>query len=443
MKIKIPDDVQHIINTLENSGYEAYAVGGCVRDSLLGKEPQDWDICTPALPEQVTDIFKGRHIIETGLQHGTITLMLNDRPFEITTYRVDGKYTDNRRPNKVKFVDHIKRDLARRDFTVNAMAYNPKTGLVDYYGGQQDLQAGIIKCAGNPNKRFKEDALRIMRAMRFASALGFTIESGTAQAMRDNRKLLSNIAAERVSGELNKLIVGDGVKNILSEHISIIAEIIPELASAIGFQQDNPCHCHDALNHILLSVDNAPKDIAIRLSMLFRIIAKPICCTESGGGAGQWQESSDMAKEILSRLRYDNDTVKTVAQLVLYHGADIQPRRKDIKRWLNKIGEERFRQLLEVKKADAMAQSALFKFDKMMNLSAALSITNEIIEQRQCFLLKDLAVNGRDLIDAGVSEGAEIGVILNKLMDMVIDEEAENDRAVLLGIAQEITRGIK
>ena len=372
--------------------------------------------------------------------------MLNHKPYEITTYRVDGKYTDNRRPDKIKFVNVLKRDLARRDFTINAMAYNPNTGLVDYYGGQKDLQNQLIKCVGNPNKRFQEDALRIMRALRFASVFGFSIENGTAQAMHENKKLLNNIAVERIASELNKLIVGDGVRDILLEHIEVIGVIIPELIMTIGFEQNNPYHCYDVFNHTLCSVENVPKDILLRLAMLLHDIAKPKCYTETDDGIrhfyGHSQENSDMAKTILSRLKYDNETIKAVTQLILYHDSEITGG-KHIKRLLNKIGEERFRQLIEVKKADTMAQAVDIRENKLNVLNELLVITDEIIEQQQCFLLKDLAVNGRDLIEAGVSEGAEIGAILNRLIDMVIDEEVANDKAVLSELASQINNTVK
>ena len=442
MNIKLPDEVKFIIDSLESGGFEAYAVGGCVRDSLLGIEPKDWDVCTSALPEQTMNVFTGQHIIETGLQHGTITLMLNHKPYEITTYRVDGKYTDNRRPDNVQFVSVLKRDLARRDFSINALAYNPDVGLVDYYDGQQDLQQRLIKCVGNANKRFQEDALRIMRALRFASVFGFSIEETTAQALHDNRGLLKNIAAERIAVELNKLLMGENVTELLSAHIPVLLEIIPEFEQTVGFEQNNPYHGYDVLTHTLISVDAAPKDLVIRLTMLFHDIAKPKCYTQSDNGVGHFyghpQESSDMANEILLRLKYDNDTIKAVTQLVLYHDADIEPRRKHIKRWLNKIGEERLRQLLEVKRADAMAQSETHRQAKLDKLDAIPPLIDEIIEQQQCFSLKDLAVNGRDLIVAGITEGVKIGVILNRLMDMVIDEEVANDRAILLEIACEL-----
>ena len=395
MDISIPDDVRYIIDALETNGFEAYAVGGCVRDSLLGKEPDDWDICTSALPEQIKSCFFGEHIIETGLKHGTVTLMLGHVAYELTTYRTDGKYTDNRHPEKVKFVSVLKRDLARRDFTMNSLAYNPKTGLVDYYGGESDLANGMIKCVGNAEKRFQEDALRIMRALRFASSFGFSIEENTAKAMRENKKLLRNISAERIAAELNKLVLGEGAKNIISEHMEIIKEIIPEYSSAIG-------------------IEFAPKDISIRLAAFFGDI-----CAES-------------AKKILMGLKYDNETAKAVTQLLLLRDFEITDG-KDIKRQLRKIGEKRLRQLIELKRSYAIAEA---RNDKLGALDELLESLNEIIRQKQCFSLKDLAVNGKDLIEIGVSEGSEIGIALNGLLDMVIEEKAKNDREALLAIAK-------
>jgi tRNA nucleotidyltransferase (CCA-adding enzyme) len=390
--IDLPDDVLHIINKLGSVGFEAYAAGGCVRDSLLGKEPQDWDVCTPALPEQIMQVFKEYHIIETGLRHGTVTVILapGQKPYEITTYRVDGKYKDNRRPENVRFVDVLKRDLARRDFTVNAMAYNPGTGLVDHYGGRQDLTERKIKCVGNPNKRFQEDALRIMRALRFASSLGFSINPDTAEAMRGNKKLLRNISAERIAAEFNRLLTGGGASNILSEYSEIIAEVIPGITGESN-------------------IDAVPKDLILRLALLFF--------------------DRDAAKDALTRLKYDNATIKAVCELVSYRGEDILPERAHIKRLLGRIGEERFRQLVILKKAD----------EKIPAVSDILNISEEIIAQKQCFLLRDLAVSGKDLIAAGiVSEGVQTGVVLNKLLNMVINEEAENEKPVLLGIAKQI-----
>ena len=439
MNIKLPDGAQYIITVLEENGYEAYVVGGCVRDAVLGGEPKDWDICTSALPEQTMKCFDGQRIIETGLKHGTITVMVCHRPFEVTTYRVDRKYKDNRRPEKVEFVNVLKRDLARRDFTINAMAYNPKTGLVDYYGGRQDLAERKIKCVGNADKRFQEDALRIMRALRLASALGFSIDETTSEAVFRNRGLLRNISVERFAAELNKLIVG-GAEDVLLKYSPVIEEIIPEIKDMIGFRQNNPYHHLDVWTHTVKSVVNAPVNPVLRLTMLLHDIAKPNCFTEDGNLVGHFyghpKISADMASEILKRLKYDNGTIEMVVELVLHHDADVLPRRKHIKRWLNRIGETRLRQLLEVKRADAMAQSETYRQAKLDVLEEIPPIIDEIIEQRQCFSLKDLAVNGRDLIGIGVPEGVEIGKALKVLLGLVIDEVVENDKAKLLNVAK-------
>jgi len=292
------------------------------------------------------------------------------------------------------------------------MAYNPKTGLIDYYGGQNDLAERKIKCVGNADKRMREDALRIMRALRFASVFEFSIDGDTSAAMHNNKKLLRNISAERIAAELNKMILGGGVNNILSKHIKIIAEIIPELTPANNFIKN-------------YNIETAPKDLIIRLVLLFHDIAE---CPEI---------SSDISANILTRLKYDNDTVKTVAQLVLYHGSEIKCS-KHIKRLLNKIGEERLRQLIEVKRAVATAQTVEIRQEKINNLIEISAFLDEIIEQQQCYSLKDLAVNGRDLLKTGIAEGVQIGIILNKLVDMVIDEKIINDKSVLLEMAKEL-----
>ena len=442
MIIKIPNEVQYIIETLQSNGHQAYIVGGCVRDSVLGKESKDWDICTSALPEQTMKCFDGHRIIETGLRHGTITLILNHMPFEITTYRIDGKYSDNRRPDTVEFVSSLKADLSRRDFTINAMAYNPDEGIVDFFFGMNDLQNGIIRCVGDAGQRFQEDALRIMRALRFASVLGFSIDGDTSKAMLDNCILLKNIAVERIASEINKMIIGDGFSGIILNHLPVIAEIIPEIMLMNGFEQNNPYHCHDVLKHSLLSIDHAPKDVVIRLTMLFHDIAKPKCYTESNGAGhfyGHPQISSEMAKTILLRLKYDNNTIKGVTELILYHEADIQPKREHIKRWLNKFGEAGLRQLIEVKRADAMAQSVLSHKKKLGALDKISGLINEIIGQQQCFSLKELAVNGNDLLAAGFEEGARIGVILNRLMEMVINEKVKNNKDELMKQAHRLS----
>ncbi|MCL2157911.1 MAG: CCA tRNA nucleotidyltransferase [Oscillospiraceae bacterium] len=402
MEIKIPSEATYIIETLENSGFAAYVVGGCVRDCILGKEPGDWDICTSAPPEQSLQIFSGEHIIETGLCHGTITLVLNGSPFEITTFRKDGAYSDNRRPDSVEFVSELKSDLSRRDFTINAMAYSKKEGIIDYFGGSFDLQNKLVRCVGDADRRFCEDALRIMRALRFASTLGFAIEKNTAEAMEKNKKLLGNIAAERIARELNLLLLGQGAKNTMASHNLVISEILPE-AEPIGSG-------HFA--HVLDCISAAPPDLAIRLSMFF--------C------------SRQIAKKALMRLKSDNATISEVECLVLHRNAPLCPDRINLKRWLNRLGERMLKKLIEAKKAEAMVGDEKCRQAMLNEISLQI---DTIIGQRQCYSLKDLAINGRDLIDAGVKEGPLIGEILGRLLDMVIDEQVENEKSALINEA--------
>ena len=428
MNIRLPDEVKYIITTLEENGHEAYAVGGCIRDAVLSIEPKDWDICTSALPEQTMKVFKESRIIETGLKHGTITLILNNKHFEITTYHCSNK-----------LISSLKEDLSRRDFTINAMAYNPRTGIVDFFGGVSDINNQIIRCTQGADERLKEDALRIIRALRFASVSGFKIEDATSEAIFRNKGLLKNIAVERISVELNKMIAGANVGDILLRFTPVISEIIPEINDMIGFEQNNPYHYLDVWKHTVRSITKAPEDVVLRLTMLFHDIGKPGCYTEADGIGhfyGHQKVSRAMAEEILLRLKYDNDTISAVTELVLYHDADVNLKGKNIKRWLNRLGEERLRQLIEIKRADAMAQSEKSRKIKIGKLYEILLKIDEIIEQQQCFSLKDLAINGRDLIKAGVPQGREIGKVLNYLLDMVIDGQIENDKEKLLETAK-------
>lgn len=438
-RIILPDEVAYIINTLEAHGHEAYAVGGCVRDGLLGKQPEDWDICTPALPEETMRVFGECRAIETGLRHGTITLMLDNKPFEITTYRVDGTYTDHRRPDSVTFVRDLKEDLSRRDFTINAMAYHPAKGIVDFWDGAGDLKAGLIRCVGEADQRFREDALRVMRAMRFASVLGFAIAGDTAAAMLRNQPLLREIAAERFANEFNRLLLGDGAGAVLGAYIGVITEVIPELAPTIGFEHNNPHHCYDVLTHILTSLDYAPKYLAVRLAMLLHDIAKPACYSEREGKGhfyGHQQASADMARQILQRLKYDRNTLETVVLLIQHHDVIIPPDERVIRRWLNLLGEENAGLLLQVKRADAMARAPRSRDQRLKELEEAQAALTHVLAQGQCFSYKTLAVNGKDLMALGLPEGRKVGAVLRRLLEKVINGDVENDRAALLELAR-------
>jgi len=430
VKLLLPDEVEHIFSVFSQHRQEAYVVGGCVRDSLLGIAPEDWDICTSAPPELTMLYFSNSRKIETGLKHGTITLRINRKSFEVTTFRAGYAYAGE-----------LEADLSRRDFTINAMAYNPQRALIDPFGGVRDLRAKVIRCSGEAKARFQEDALRILRAMRFASSLNFSIEKHTSSAMFENRHLLQHIAPERIAVELNKLLTGQAAATVLRAHTPILCEIIPEIREVIGFAQNNPHHQLDVWEHTLLSIDRAPSDATLRLTMLLHDIAKPQCYTEQGG-IGRFhrhpQASHDMAKAILRRLRYDHKTVDYVSELILYHDAEIPPQRRSVLRWLNKLGEDGLRRLLEVKQADNLAQSVIFQQEKQNSLEAIVALLDEIIREKACFSLKDLAVNGRDLMDLGIAEGKSVGVVLNNLLEMVINEEAENEKDDLLAHAERL-----
>lgn len=434
--INIPDAPRQLMKVLLEAGYEAYVVGGCVRDFLLGREPHDWDICTNALPDQMKECFASYHVVETGLQHGTLTVMADHVGYEITTYRIDGVYTDYRHPDSVHFVGRLQDDLMRRDFTINAMAADISGKIRDFYDGQFDLEHKWIRCVGDPNKRFMEDPLRILRAMRFQSKLGFVIEQSTEDAMRRYRHLLQYISAERINSELTGILMGD-CYSTLTCFPDVLSVCIPEIKPCIGFQQNNPHHNRNVWEHTLFAISAAPKDLYTRLALLYHDIGKPLCYSfESGVGHfyGHAVISKDIAEKSLRGLRYDNQTVKLVTQLVEAHDRTIEPRKPVIRRCLNKMGLKQFLRLLDVKEADYMAQAQLYG-DRLHKVEI-LQMTNEIfvaqIQQEDCFSLKDLAINGDDLIQLGYKPGKKIGTVLNQLLEMVIDGTMENSKDLLI-----------
>lgn len=434
-KIKIPNGAAEIIDILTQNNHEAYVVGGCVRDSLLLINPKDWDICTSATPQEVKRCFDGYRVIETGIKHGTVTVVMGDCQYEITTFRTDGAYSDNRRPDSVEFVKDIREDLARRDFTINAMAYSPKVGLIDPFGGSEDLQNGVLSCVGDANDRFNEDALRIMRALRFSSCYGFEIAKETAIAVHKNTKLLRNIAAERINSELRMLLCGSGVLNVLLEFNDVITTIIPELKPCIGFDQNNKYHCHTVYDHTAHAVANyTGKDIVVKIALLLHDIGKPFCYTEDHNGGhffGHPLKSKDIAEIVLNRLKFDNTTKSDVLELVLYHDNDIEPSLKSVRRWMNRIAYKQLMRLIDVKIADSLAHTKGTQELRILKWEKVRDIANQIIEQDQCFSLKDLAINGDDLISFGIPEGKEIGNILNELLMRVIDGDLSNEKDIL------------
>lgn len=440
MNIKLPKDVKLILSKLNDHKYEAYIVGGCVRDSLLGLDPHDWDICTSALPEQIVEVFNGYRVIPTGLKHGTVTVIVNDSQYEITTYRVDGEYEDNRHPKEVSFTNSLKDDLSRRDFTINAMAYNPSVGLIDYFNGQDDLDRKIIKCVGNPNKRFNEDALRILRSLRFSSTYGFYIEKETNNAIRQNVNLLNNISNERIQNELCKIILGDNALEVLMNYSDVISTIIPEISKCINFNQNNKFHCYDVYEHMMTSVSKySGKDLIVKLALLLHDIGKPNCYTEDENGGHFYEHpkiSYDIASNVLTRLRFDNKTKKQVLDLILYHDSDIVPTVKTIRKWLNKIGEEQFYRLIEVKFADIRSHAKDTQNHRINQYNNVKSVLDDVIESEQCFKLKDLNINGNDIKALGIKEGKAVGDILNYLFNCVISDEIDNDYDTLIKYAK-------
>lgn len=438
-KLNLPSNVNYLLDILEEGGYEANIVGGCVRDSFLYKHPNDWDICTSAKPQEVINLlecYDDIEVILTGLKHGTITAHINGENYEITTYRIDGEYSDNRRPDSVIFVGDIVSDLSRRDFTINAMAYNWHDGIIDPFGGYGDLDNKVIRCVGNPDDRFQEDALRILRALRFAATYRFAIESETAAAIHRNKGLLKNISAERIRSELCKMLVGKGILDILLEYKDVMTVIIPELGPCIGFEQNNPYHVYDVYDHIAHAVSNyiAP-DISIKMALLLHDIGKPECYSEDENGGhfyGHSVPSMRIAKDVMDRLKFDNKTKQEVVDLVLYHDADIYPGRRSVKRWLNKIGYDLLDKLINIKGADNGAQSEMAQITLPWRFLEVRKIAGDIMDEQQCFQIKDLAINGYDILSLGVKPGPKVGEILNHLLDKVIEEEIENDRDILI-----------
>lgn len=433
LKIDIPRGARSLIETIECDGYEAYIVGGCVRDSLLGKTPHDWDICTSGKPEAIISALERCNIrvVCTGLQHGTITAVMDDGSYEITTFRVDGEYSDGRHPDNVDFVDSITADLGRRDFTINAMAYNDNAGLIDPYGGANDLRMKLIRCVGDPDKRFQEDALRILRAMRFASTYGFHIVDKTAMAMKRNRALLHNISAERIRDELCRMLYGDNVLHVLQQYSDVVAEIIPELKACIGFEQNNPYHKYDVYDHIMHAVSEYKGgDISIKVALLLHDIGKPRSYVTDERGKGHFYGhpavSYDIATDVLERLKFDNRTKDEILELVLYHDVEVKPSKRIARRSLSKLGIDRIRQLIEVKRADILAHSSRAHDNRLSNLQEFSKIVEDIVAENECFKIKDLAVNGHDICALGVS-GPIIGQTLNHLLNLVIEELLDND----------------
>ena len=439
--IQLPEKVKFIIDTIMEAGYEAYAVGGCIRDSILLRKPSDWDITTSASPYQVKELF--RRTLDTGIKHGTVTVMLDKEGFEVTTYRIDGEYEDGRHPKEVTFTRNLTEDLKRRDFTINAMAYNEKDGLVDIFGGLEDIRCKMIRCVGDPVERFSEDALRMMRAVRFSAQLGYRIEEETSNAIRVLAPDLKKISAERIQTELVKLLTSPHPDYLrMAYETGITKVVLPEFDLCMITEQKNPHHCYTVGEHTLVAMQAVRADKVLRLAMLFHDMGKPLCVTTDEEGIdhfhGHPSVSEEIAGNVLHRLKFDNDTIYMVKKLVKYHDQYIEPQPKNVRCAIRKMGEDVFPLLLEVKEADVQAQSDFLREKKEKNLKDVRDVYQRILEENQCVSLKTLAINGKDLIDqAGMKPGKELGEVLNELLDLVTEDPARNTREYLLKAAKE------
>ena len=440
IQIQIPEKVNMIIQTLTTAGHEAYAVGGCVRDAILGREPADWDITTSASPYEVKALFS--RTIDTGLQHGTVTVMLGKDGFEVTTYRVDGEYEDCRHPKEVQFTKSLIEDLKRRDFTINAMAYNEEQGLVDAFDGIKDLQRGVIRCVGNAEERFTEDALRMFRAVRFSAQLDFELEESTRAAIQKLCGNLQKVSAERIQVELTKLLVSNHPEKFLDVWETGMTHIfLPEFDVCMQCEQNNPHHIYSVGEHTVHAIGQIEADKILRLTMLLHDFGKPSVKTTDENGIdhfhGHQVRSEELAGMILRRLKFDNETIRKVKILVYYHDYHPSLTAAGVRRAANKIGEELFPMYLEVQRADILAQNPDTHQEKLEALLEVKRLYEKILEEKNCFTLKQLAVTGRDLMQAGIPAGPKLGEILNHLLEMVLEEPEQNEKEWLLGKAIE------
>lgn len=431
--MELPRNIAFVLERLEEKGFEAYVVGGCVRNYLLGLPRKDFDVTTSASPEEIKSAFFDFRTIDTGIKYGTVTVISEGEPVEITTYRIDGEYADGRRPDNVSFSGSLEEDLKRRDFTVNAIAYNPKNGIIDLFGGLTDLKNKVIRAIGNPDRRFNEDGLRILRALRFASCCGLEIEKETADSIHRNRRLLEKIAPERISSELNKLLCGD-CGQVLREFHDVFGVFLPEIEKCVGFEQHTRYHNRDVFEHTVAAVEAIEPIKRLRLAMLLHDIGKPDYFTLAPDGTGHFKGhangSTEIAESFLKRMKYDNETAERVICLIKHHDMVIENDERLIKRYLNRFGEEMFFDIIKVHIADDSAKDPQF-MSRIEKYHAAEETAKEMIRKKECFSLKNLAVNGNDIKEMGYN-GAEIGEALQFLLTLVIENKCVNNKDELL-----------
>ncbi len=433
-RVILSDAARAVIERLNARGYESYAVGGSVRDCLLGLAPHDFDVTTSAPPDVTSEIFSDFTVVKTGIKHGTVTVVINREPIEVTTFRCDGKYSDGRHPERVSFTESLAEDLKRRDFTVNAMAYSEETGLIDLFGGENDLRSGIIRTVGNPEERFNEDALRILRALRFASTYDFRIDERTKAAILKQRESLKLLSAERIFSEIKRLILGAGAERVMLEYSCVFSVVLPEIKESIGFLQHTPYHLYDVYTHTVKTLAACPPDTVTRLAALFHDCGKPETYKEENGVGhffGHAAVSAEKTAKALSRLKSDNATRDAVTALVKYHDTDVQETEKSVKRWLGRLTPEGFGRLIDLKIADnsAKTEESRKRLQKYENIK---KIITDVLEKEECFSLRQLKINGSDLISLGFPKGREIGETLNALLETVVSGQCENERESLI-----------
>lgn len=454
MEIHMPQHVKKIIGILQAHGYEAYVVGGCVRDAMLGKEPHDWDITTSAKPMEVKALFK--KTVDTGLQHGTVTVLMRNaesgktQGYEVTTYRVDGKYEDHRRPKEVAFTGSLSEDLLRRDFTINAMAYNDKDGLVDLYDGLGDLKRGIIRCVGIAEHRFDEDALRILRAVRFAAQLDFSIEEETRQAMQNKREYLREISAERIQVELTKLLVSDYPRKLLDAYeLGVTKVVLPEFDAMMEMPQNNPHHCYSVGEHAIVAVENIEADMALRWAALLHDVGKPGTHTTDSEGVDHFYGHAgvgvSLARDVLQRMRLDNNTIKRVLRIVEWHdyghdyGVNMNIKKATLRKAIYKMGGmECFPDIIKMRYADTLAQSEYQREEKLRQIRRMEQLYEEIKASADCLTIKDLKLNGTELKKLGVEPGRKMGEILRRLLEDVLETPEHNTVEYLTGLVEDM-----
>lgn len=452
--IKIPDGANVVIDKLYENGHSAFVVGGSVRDFILEKEPHDWDICTDALPEQVMQIFGEKNVIPTGIKHGTVTVLIGNDNYEVTTYRIDGMYSDGRRPDNVEFTQNLIEDLSRRDFSINAMAYNDKIGLIDPFDGISDIKNRRICCVGDPGKRFGEDYLRILRAIRFSSTFGFIIDKHTRMVAAINAPNLRMLANERVGAEIRKILCGRYAADVIDENKTSIAWVIPEIIDMFGCEQNNPYHVEDVFQHTLSAMRNMSTsnifpaewvDDYVRCVLFFHDIGKPKSKSTDENGCDHFYhhaaKSAEITYDILTRLRFNSKDRDIIVELVKNHDMELVATKACARRMLNKFGVDQLHRLLKIRECDNRAHSEL-AYPRFKNTVAFACCVEEVLDERSTFSIKNLAVNGNDLIAIGFKQGPAIGSVLNDLLNLVIDEQIQNEKAALLEVAAERLRDV-